>query len=50
MEFGLRREEMGMNQQMKAADMQMKREQNRADNARMAAQSAQRQPTQGVPR
>lgn len=50
MEFGLRREEMGMNQQMKAADMQMKREQSRADNARMAAQSAQRQPTQGVPR
>lgn len=50
MEFGLRREEMSMNQQMKAADMQMKREQNRADNARMAAQSAQRQPIQGVPR
>ena len=50
MEFGLRREEMSMDQQMKAADMQMKREQNRADNARMAAQSAQRQPTQGVPR
>ena len=50
MEFGLRREEMSMNQQIKAADMQMKREQNRADNARMAAQSAQRQPTQGVPR
>ena len=50
MEFGLRREEMGMNQQMKAADMQMKREQSRADNARLAAQSAQRQPTQGVPR
>ena len=50
MEFGLRREEMSMNQQIKAADMQMKREQNRADNARMAAQSAQRQPIQGVPR
>lgn len=50
MEFGLRREEMSMNQQIKAADMQMKREQNRADNARMAAQSAQRQPVQGVPR